>query len=55
MTVPDASVSLGAASREQAAIAHGVTRQSAEHPASQTLVKRPDARLALIFDPRRCA
>jgi phage terminase large subunit-like protein len=33
VTVPDASISLGAASREQASIAFGVMRTHAEHPA----------------------
>lgn len=33
LAVPDASVSLGAASREQAAIAFNIMRQFAEHPA----------------------
>jgi phage terminase large subunit-like protein len=41
LTVPDASVSLGAVSRELAAIAYGVIRNMAEHPA---LAGRVEAR-----------
>ncbi|MEZ5077301.1 MAG: terminase large subunit [Solirubrobacterales bacterium] len=38
VSVPDASVSLGAASREQAAIAFSIMREFAEHPAIRDLL-----------------
>ncbi len=38
LSVPDASVSIGAASREQGAIIYGVMRRFAEHPALAELV-----------------